>query len=1753
MPAPPRVLALAQPPPPEGANANEVLHNNDVGDPITSPSLTATDAAHQPPTPRTASQDVGTHRHGGLQKVTPIADDTEHQTTTLHATSRHVETHSLGGSHPANSASTDGGGPQDASVLPGSSRGGQCGRTSEALSAAEMLECVAAADALDWPARRALPDRSWNGLVRVALTPMCEYSDDIAPSTEWHVCDGVSGGDRPGPAESQHSPQPTQCTVCTDESVGHPKHGSSSSSSSGTNHGVSSLSARAAEYVLARPATAGLRRRPRAIDLFCGGGGSSIGLAAAGYDIVAGIDVSETALANFSLNHPGAKSILGDMYKPRDVLAQLKALGLDSADLITCSSPCPPFSTANMNRKVNDPRVQLTFNAVWLAAWLRPRSILFENVPGILRHDRGRTWRRCLKMLRAAGYKVKWNEVDSTTLVPQRRRRFIAMCTLGEMPDFDTELAELNARPVVTLADTFPHWRGQFYYHRTMTTGAKSIYALDQVSPPLRTNCGSMPSAGYVRTASDDGPPSELVRPSITELGQIMGWPTDAHLPGTHTAAGRILGNAVCPPVARWLGGLLLPTLCATSAVETRRVSFAPGVPAEVIVPRKPSPTSWHECEHGAVLLLGPDGPSTGHDHVRCDRPECRQAVMDLLSEYPAHVLRDMSSGDHEPPEPARRTVEPSPNSVVAARRARERATQVQAEIAAMCRGPTAHVPASVAVQRSLRQAEESDPGASLPLLPGTTDPQALEMDAAVPDPDVNVTAVHVAQLRRRERKRLALQIREKLFSDGTLRSLRDPIWSSPPLNAPPSSGNPAAMFGARPWRREDASSEPTHACNVSQHWRNWRVLHMSHCQRCQRHSLAVHGEEPPLAALRTAHSTGVTPDASTWTPDPECYQAAMVDDVRVGFQPPLKPTPAPREVPNGPSCWGEWPAMGDYMRKMDDVDAMGPGEWRRPADSVVSALHCVTRPSDMREFLLSGTPYPVRTVLDLTASGVNETLPDWKFRMEGIDAAVRLLGNRRFCYVGKTDLSKYFPSLPLHPSLQRYVMLKDPRVDTTWRGHGPPSAAWLADQQWRRRQGRTGPYKKHTGLPLGLKLAPAFASALSGEMMQFITSLGIDATMYVDDMICAADTEEECRAAMDTAISVFKWLGFRCNADKQEGPATCLEYLGYELDTERRTVTITDARRTELQQIANRLLQPTIGTKDLETILGKLGFAAGVILGGRTYLYRLHRALTGALRDDRSVVALGTDEHADASWWVNVLNSELSGSRIFLEDEQLPVITIKSDASGEVGRGWGYVHEGVLHWSRWDARTASERHMQYKELVALVHAAEEHGAQFANRVVRFGVDNTGVCFAVNRMSSRCPTVMRLLRRLADAQCTHNFQAVCVHVSRRFNDLSDLCSRFQVLSEFNDHLPSGITTAGEAAVRVCRNVSPADSAPVFAVRLTSRGELESTRALTPRTPSTSSTSTNFVTPTTPTPRSAMTTSSCSSSGTSPASAPRSCALTRLCPSTSQHGQTTAPSTASTSRTRAPSLGAASRSSWTASPTGSRTCPSAPLRCASLSSPTLPLRFTSPPPPHCGAAASGTSHSGRASSPRTTPASVQSSTVKGVASATSPTAAATSDSGLGTERTSRSTSTGLASPCFQSRSRTCPPATSCASSDCASTPSPKRSAGGDPVLFRSGPRTRAAEPWSAAFKRLKSLAAEAGVNVATGRCLRAGGATDLFANGAPEWFVKQQGGWRSNAVERYNRPTTGQRAKVATVYTAKILAAAVAASESFITD
>ena len=112
--------------------------------------------------------------------------------------------------------------------------------------------------------------------------------------------------------------------------------------------------------------------------------------------------------------------------------------------------------------------------------------------------------------------------------------------------------AAVAATPTHTLRQHFPQWHG-CYYNPAVWKG-RSLHSLDAPSPPLRTNCGR-PSRGYVARAADRPfvPSTPKVYPTIPELLHIMGWPRHAFLPGNKRSAGGVLGNSVCPPVARAL------------------------------------------------------------------------------------------------------------------------------------------------------------------------------------------------------------------------------------------------------------------------------------------------------------------------------------------------------------------------------------------------------------------------------------------------------------------------------------------------------------------------------------------------------------------------------------------------------------------------------------------------------------------------------------------------------------------------------------------------------------------------------------------------------------------------------------------------------------------------------------------------------------------------------------------------------------------------------------------------------------------------------------------------------------------------------------------------------------------------------------------------------------------------------------------------------------------------------------------------
>jgi DNA (cytosine-5)-methyltransferase 1 len=102
-------------------------------------------------------------------------------------------------------------------------------------------------------------------------------------------------------------------------------------------------------------------------------------------------------------------------------------------DLLAGGTPCQSFSVAGKRAGLDDPRGNLTIEFARLADRLRPLWLVWENVPGVLSIDDGRTFGAFLGMLVQLGYGLAWRVLDAQYFgVPQRRRRVFVVGHLGD-------------------------------------------------------------------------------------------------------------------------------------------------------------------------------------------------------------------------------------------------------------------------------------------------------------------------------------------------------------------------------------------------------------------------------------------------------------------------------------------------------------------------------------------------------------------------------------------------------------------------------------------------------------------------------------------------------------------------------------------------------------------------------------------------------------------------------------------------------------------------------------------------------------------------------------------------------------------------------------------------------------------------------------------------------------------------------------------------------------------------------------------------------------------------------------------------------------------------------------------------------------------------------------------------------------------------------------------------------------------------
>ncbi|MCI0611219.1 MAG: DNA cytosine methyltransferase [Anaerolineae bacterium] len=176
---------------------------------------------------------------------------------------------------------------------------------------------------------------------------------------------------------------------------------------------------------------------PKAISLFCGAGGCSLGFKKANYDIIFATDIDQAALETYKKNFPKAKVLAADINQIdfEKLLSDL-SLSAGELDFLLGGPPCQGFSTAGL-RFWDDPRNSLLKSYVNALDKIKPKWFLMENVEGLLTANDGLYLYEATKAFVDLGYRIRVEKIYAHEYgIPQRRKRvFIIGNRLGV--DFD--------------------------------------------------------------------------------------------------------------------------------------------------------------------------------------------------------------------------------------------------------------------------------------------------------------------------------------------------------------------------------------------------------------------------------------------------------------------------------------------------------------------------------------------------------------------------------------------------------------------------------------------------------------------------------------------------------------------------------------------------------------------------------------------------------------------------------------------------------------------------------------------------------------------------------------------------------------------------------------------------------------------------------------------------------------------------------------------------------------------------------------------------------------------------------------------------------------------------------------------------------------------------------------------------------------------------------------------------------------------
>ncbi|PTL60059.1 DNA cytosine methyltransferase [Paraconexibacter algicola] len=313
------------------------------------------------------------------------------------------------------------------------------------------------------------------------------------------------------------------------------------------------------------------------VEVCAGAGGQALGLAQAGFEHLACVEIDAHACATLRLNRPKWTVIERDL---RAVVAEGCLDEHAGCDLLAGGVPCPPFSMAGKQLGADDERD--LFPAILdLAEGLQPGAVMIENVRGLMGRKFEPYRGAILERLEAIGYSnAEWALLQASDYgVPQLRPRAVLVALRDDLRA-DWTWPKPSPQPAPTVgdalkdlmgADGWPHaddWASRAdRIAPTLVGGSKKHGGPDLGPTRAKREWTTLGCSGMGIADAAPGPAAPAdhqPRLTVRMTARLQGFPDDWDFAGRKTAQYRQIGNAFPPPVARAVGESVAQALAAS-------------------------------------------------------------------------------------------------------------------------------------------------------------------------------------------------------------------------------------------------------------------------------------------------------------------------------------------------------------------------------------------------------------------------------------------------------------------------------------------------------------------------------------------------------------------------------------------------------------------------------------------------------------------------------------------------------------------------------------------------------------------------------------------------------------------------------------------------------------------------------------------------------------------------------------------------------------------------------------------------------------------------------------------------------------------------------------------------------------------------------------------------------------------------------------------------------------------------------------